>query len=166
MLTRNNFFILLSFLILVGFITSCFSETPAKQTKFIQKELLGHEIYSLYDKFGILKIEIDGEYADLKKGEKYWIVIDSNYEYFIVRTLNNVVVELIIKNPDLQMKSGVSVGTHLNDFLKVYPSAEKLIAYRSGIKRQSLAYCVESENLEVEFRNEKIFTQKILNQCH
>ncbi len=149
-----------------SYISVCDAELNKKYEKVIDKNILGQEIATLYDKFGYLKLEVDNEYADLDRLERYWLAIDSHYEFLTLRTINDLVVEVIIRNPDIKTERGITVGKKLDEFIKSYPDANKLNTYTSGIKRQLIAYCVESEKLEVEFYEGKIFVLKILDECH
>ena len=158
-------FFALYLFIIASSISACFSGSDVTHDKLIKKEILGNRITSLYETFGFLKLEIDGEYADLQEGEHYWIAIDAGYEYLTLRTVKNIVVEIIITNPDLKNMRGIAVGATQSEFLNAYPDATKLTTYQNGINRQLSAYCVESEKLEVEFYEGKIFSQRILNQC-
>ena len=119
--------------------------------KVIESEVLGDHIFSLYDKYGYRKIEVDNEYADLQSGEQYWLVVDSRHEYLTLRTQDDIVVEIIIRNPDLTTKRGVKVGDKLSQFVSLYPEATKLTHYRSGVVRRDSDFYVESEQMEVHF---------------
>ena len=128
---------------------SAFSEDYT-YTKSIQTEIIGQEIYALIDQKGFHLLTEDTGYPDWEAGEKYWIAIDSRYEYITLRTLDDVVVEMIVHNPDLQTERGISPGDSLNHFLSVYPEAELLEYYSTGVPRQTPTdYWIEDENIEV-----------------
>jgi hypothetical protein len=151
--------------IVSGFISACNAGAINEHKKVINKNILGKKIYSLYDSFNFQKIEVDNEYADLGKGEKYWLAVDSNFEFLTLRTMNEIVAEVFIRNPDLITKRGVSVGTSLGEFNKLYPDAIVLSSYQNGVKRQMLAYCIESAKLEVEIFKDKVFSIRVLDKC-
>ena len=165
MLNVARLFCSLSVCLLAGGIPTSFSDSTELNGKTIQKNILGREVTSLYESHGFLKLEIDNEYDDLDKGELFWIAIDSNHEFLTLRTQDDIVVEIIIVNPDLQSERGIAVGDRLNIFLQAYPHAVNLTTYRNGIKRQLIAYCVEEEKLEVEFYQGKIFSLRVLERC-
>jgi len=123
--------------------------------KKVIENLLGEQIYSLYEKFNFIAIEVNNEYADLQAGENYWLVVDSRHEYFTIRTTNNVVVEAIIRNPDLETKRGIKVGDRFDYFMKVYPDARRLTHYRTGVPRRGTDFFVENENIEVNFNSQE-----------
>ena len=122
----------------------------------VNEEILGKRICSLYENFNFLKIEIDNEYADLKAGEQYWLAVDSHHEYLTLRTLNKAIVEIIIRNPDIETKRGIKVGDTLDRFKQAYPDAKKLTHYLdTGVPRTGLDFFVAGKNLEVNFSNNK-----------
>ena len=121
------------------------------EKKVIEEDLLGQEIYSLYEKFNFIAIETNNEYADLQAGENYWLVVDSRHEYFTLRTINEVVVEAIVRNPDLETKRGIKVGDSFDHFMKIYPDAKRLTHYQTGVSRRGIDFLVESESIEVNF---------------
>lgn len=166
MLNSTKLFKLLFACLLISYASACNAERSAKRDRVINQEILGQKTAALYDKFGFLKLETDNEYADLAQGERYWLAIDRNHEYLTLRTVNNRVVEIIIHNPDIKSKRGITTGASLNVFLKAYPNAKKLADYRSGIERQLVAYCVENENLEIEFYEDRVYVMRVLDECH
>ena len=125
------------------------------ESKIVQADLIGNEVYSLYDSFSFRKIEIDNEYADLKAGEKYWLAIDSRHEYITLRTIDKVVMEVIIYNPDIETVKGIRIGDDLSQFLKKYPNAKVLTHYRTGVLRKELSFYIRSERTEINFNNDK-----------
>ena len=143
------------------------SDTAAinEHKKIINPNILGEKIYSLYDRFDFQKLEIDNEYADLAKLEKYWLAVDSNYEFLTLRTVNDFVVEIFIRNPDLSTERGVSVGASLDEFNKLYPDAIVLNSYQNDVRRQIPAYCIENEKLEIEIFDDKVFSMRVLDEC-
>ena len=148
-----------------GFISACVAEEVSQYKKIIEKNILGKNVYSLYDGFGFQKIEIDNEYADLGKHEKYWLAVDSNFEFLTLRTINDLLIEVFIRNPDLKTTRGIYVGASFDKFKKFYPDAIELNRYQNGVKRQMLAYCAATEKLEVEIFEDKVFSMRILNKC-
>lgn len=131
----------------------------------IVKDILGESIYSLYENYDFQKIEVDNEYADLKESEKYWLALDSNFEFMTLRTVNNMVEEIIIRNPDFRTHRGAYVGMRFESFKDLYPTARRLDSYQSGIRRPVLAYCVEEDSLEFSFVKNEIFSIRVLDRC-
>ena len=126
---------------------------PENERKIIE-DLLGREIFTLYKEFKYLKIEKDNEYADLQVGEQYWLVVDSRHEYLTLRTMNKIVVEMIVRNPDLETKKGVKVGDTLKSFLGAYPESKRLTHYQTGVVRKGNDFFIDSENAEINFGKE------------
>lgn len=125
--------------------------------KSIQQEILGEDVFSLYDSLAFISIlDRSGEFADLNRGEKYWLAIDSRHEYLTLRTENEKVLEVIIRNPDLVTEQGIGVGTTLEELREAYPKAVKLTHYSNGVKRQWDAYYLTEENIEVNFSSKGI----------
>ncbi|WMS87506.1 hypothetical protein [Pleionea litopenaei] len=101
--------------------------------KSIQQEILGEDVLSLYDSLAFISIlDRSGEFADLNRGEKYWLAIDSRHEYLTLRTENDKVLEVIIRNPDLVTEQGIGVGTTLEELREAYPKAVKFVLVKSN----------------------------------
>lgn len=145
----------LFFALLLGVLSNELLASSKIENKIIEQGLLGQQIYTLYEKFNFIAIEINNEYADLQAGENYWLVVDSRHEYFTLRTINKVVVEAIIRNPDLETKRGIKVGDNFDYFMKIYPEAKRLTHYHTGVPRRGTDFFVESENIEVNFNSEE-----------
>ncbi len=125
--------------------------------KSIQQEILGKELFSLYDDLAFISIlDNSGEFADLNRGEKYWLAIDSRHENLTLRTENDKVLEVIIRNPDLVTEKGIGVGATLEKLREAYPKAVKLTHYSNGVKRQWDVYYLTEENIEVNFNSKGI----------
>lgn len=148
-----------------GAILACSSGHNDEYKKSIEKNLLGKDVYSLYENFGFQKLEVDNEYADLRKNEKYWLAVDSNFEYLTLRTEDNIVRDIIIRNPDFQTEQGAYVGISSKEFKKIYPNAKQLARYQGSVKKQISIYCIQLENLEVEVVQGKVFTIRVLDEC-
>lgn len=145
----------LFFAISLGFLSNELLASSKIENKTIEQGLLGQQIYTLYEKYNFIAIEINNEYADLQAEENYWLVVDSRHEYFTLRTINKVVVEAIIRNPDLETKRGIKVGDHFDYFMKIYPDAKRLTHYHTGVLRRGTDFFVESENIEVNFNSQE-----------
>lgn len=141
--------------LLLGVSSNGLLASSKTERKVIEEDLLGQQIYSLYEKFNFIAIEINNEYADLQAGENYWLVVDSRHEYFTLRTINKIVIEAIIRNPDLETKRGIKVGDHFDYFMNIYPDAKRLTHYHTGVPRRGTDFFVESENIEVNFNSQE-----------
>ncbi len=124
----------------------------------IEVGLLNSEIFSLYEKYSFISILEDEEYADLKQGEKYWLAIDSQHEYLTLRTVNNIIVEVIIRNPDLVTRKGLGTGDNKERLKALYPNAVKLTHYSNGVKRRGEHFYLSSENVEVNFNKKGLIS--------
>ena len=125
------------------------------EKKVIEEELLGQQIYSLHERFNFITMEVVSGVPHLRAGENYWLAVDSRHEYLTLRTMSNVIVEVIIRNPDLETKRGIKVGDHIDYFREIYPDAKRLTHYPTGVPRREVDYFVESENIEVSFDRQK-----------
>jgi hypothetical protein len=75
-----------------------------------------------------------------------------------LRTVNDIVIEVFIRNPDLSTERDISVEASLDEFNKSYPDAIVLSSYQHSVKRQMLAYGIKNEKLEVDIIKDKVFS--------
>jgi hypothetical protein len=143
---------------------ACVSNANSYQRKVIEPSVLNSEIFSLYEDLNYISILEDGEYADLKEGEKYWLAIDSRHEYLSLRTINNIIVEVIIRNPDITTLNGLGAGDNLERLKTLYPDMVKLTHYSNGVKRRGEHFYLPSEKIEVSFNREGLISSLSLKR--
>ncbi|MGH1427722.1 MAG: hypothetical protein ACRBEE_07265 [Arenicella sp.] len=131
----------------------------------IDSKLLGKNIFSLFKDFQFQIIDEYDEYDDLKNGEQYWIGVNKNSEFLILKTSYKKIVSLIITNPDFESNKKLTIGDSFEKFISRYPKA-MLISSKLSSNKPYEKYYVLSEDVFVIFdKNRLIWSfEKHLNK--
>lgn len=124
----------------------------------VDYSILGKEIYSLFDDNGFRKLEVDAEYSDVPASEKYWIAIDSKFEFLTLRTYENTVIELIVTNPDLCIGNELMVGLKDKDFNKKYPKSLLVSSDQDPSGYKKYVFLDDGVEINVEVYKEVVFS--------